>query len=220
MYEFARTTAWYSPQAQEALAVSASESDAMLVGRIAADVATIVVGVSEFSGGLTIASGGVIAGCAATLCIASPVAAAVGAGVAAVGVSTATAGAVGLGGNLALINGKGEPGLITPTGSSFTIKDLVISANQPDRNGLTYAGRALQKHGNRPGSAFPNVIGKPAQYNSLGSSIVEGILNDPGSTFTNINRKGYGNVLEVISPDGRGVRYNATTGEFIGFLEP
>jgi len=103
--EFARTNAWYSPHAQEALAVNKSESDAMLAGRVAADLATIAVGVVEFAGGVTVATGGTVAGCAATLCVASPVAIGVGAGVAAVGASTATAGAVGLGGNLALLTG-------------------------------------------------------------------------------------------------------------------
>jgi RHS repeat-associated protein len=108
--EFARTNAWYSPHAQEALAVNKSESDAMLAGRVEADLATIAVGVVEFAGGVTIATGGTVAGCAATLCVASPAAIGVGAGVAAVGASTATAGAVGLGGNLALITGNNSSG--------------------------------------------------------------------------------------------------------------
>lgn len=108
--EFARTNAWYSPHSQEALAVNQSESDAMLAGRVAADLATIAVGVVEFAGGVTIATGGTVAGCAATLCVASPAAIGVGAGVAAVGASTATAGAVGLGGNLALITGNNSSG--------------------------------------------------------------------------------------------------------------
>ena len=105
VFEFSRTNAWYSPQAQQTLAVNQSETVAMLAGRVAADVVTVIVGVAEFSGGLTIGATGVAASCATTLCIMSPAAVSVGVGVAAVGASTATAGAVGLGGNLALLTG-------------------------------------------------------------------------------------------------------------------
>ncbi len=109
-WKLTRTNVWYSPHAQEALTVNKSESDAMLAGRVAADVATIVVGVVEFAGGVTVTTGGTVAGCAATLCVASPAAISVGAGVAAFGASTATVGAVGLGGNLALLKNNNQGG--------------------------------------------------------------------------------------------------------------
>jgi len=106
VFEFAKVNAWYSMHAQEALTVTGGETNAMIFGRIAADVATIYLGVLEFNGGITISTGGTIAGCAGTACVASPAAIAVGASVAAVGVATVTSGAIGLGGNLALVKGN------------------------------------------------------------------------------------------------------------------
>jgi RHS repeat-associated protein len=105
VFEFAKVNAWYSMHAQEALTVTGGETNAMIFGRIAADVATIYLGVLEFNGGITVATGGTIAGCAGTACVASPAAIALGAGVAAVGVASAASGAIGLGGNLAFLTG-------------------------------------------------------------------------------------------------------------------
>ena len=104
--EFARTTARYSPKAQDILSVSATESDASLAGRVAADIATIAIGVVEVAGGIAIGTGGTAVACGTTLCIGGV--ATVGAGAVAVGAgaTTALAGASGLGGNIALISGK------------------------------------------------------------------------------------------------------------------
>ena|GEM_PF-2499263 len=104
VYEFARVNAWMSPQAQEALSVNATESNAMLAGRITADVSSIVVGMGEVAGGIAVGTGGTVVACGTTLCIGAVATVSVGAVMAAQGSITALAGAAGLGGNLAQIS--------------------------------------------------------------------------------------------------------------------
>lgn len=88
-----------------------------------------------------------------------------------------------------------------------------------DRNGVTEAGRALQKHSSRPGSAFPEPRGTRAQINQAGQNIVDDILTAPGAKMTKRHHARFGDVIEITAPDGRGVRYDAN-GNFLGFLEP
>ncbi|MBY0510064.1 MAG: RHS repeat-associated core domain-containing protein [Rhodospirillaceae bacterium] len=96
-----------------------------------------------------------------------------------------------------------------------SIDDLSRAAARADRNGLTKAGRGLQKHGDRPGSAFPQTKGGPNALNPTGQNVVDDILTTPGSQSTP-NRLGG---IDVIAPDGRGLRFDAD-GSFRGFLEP
>ncbi|WP_353655849.1 hemagglutinin repeat-containing protein [Erwinia sp. S59] len=81
---------------------------------------------------------------------------------------------------------------------------------------FTIAGRALQKHGSREGSAFPVAKGTPAQMNEQGQKILDGIVKNPGSTVKEGNRFGG---FDVRAPDGRGARFDPQ-GNFRGFLEP
>ncbi|WP_081077698.1 hemagglutinin repeat-containing protein [Burkholderia stagnalis] len=103
------------------------------------------------------------------------------------------------------------------------IKDLSDAAKVPDASDksgeLSAAGRALQKHGGRNGSAFPPAKGNPAAINEQGQKIVDNILNDPGRTVIQRDTGRFGNVIDVTASDGRGVRYSAD-GKFITFLEP
>lgn len=92
--------------------------------------------------------------------------------------------------------------------------DLSRAAAQLDRNGLTFAGRALQKHGDRPGSAFPRATGTSAQKNTQGQQVVDGILTNPDSRV--IVR---GDRIDIYAPDGLGVRFYPD-GNFKGLLEP
>jgi len=108
VYEFALRNAWMSSQAQEVLRVSQTESDAMIVGRIVGDILTAFVALQEIEAGIGIAGGGVVACGTGVLCVVTPEAIAVGAGVAAVGAATATSASVGLGENLAMLSGNGE----------------------------------------------------------------------------------------------------------------
>lgn len=84
---------------------------------------------------------------------------------------------------------------------------------------LTLAGRALQKHGSRPGSAFPSAKGNPSSINEQGQKIVDRILNDPNKTIIQSNTGRYGQVTDIFSSNGQGLRYDAQ-GKLIGFLEP
>ncbi|MFU8807328.1 MAG: polymorphic toxin-type HINT domain-containing protein [Bradymonadaceae bacterium] len=89
-----------------------------------------------------------------------------------------------------------------------------------DKGGsLTMAGRSLQKHGNRPGSAFPTPSGSPSNMNTQGQFVVDDILTSPHSTRTLEANPRFGEVIEVREPGGRGIRYTRE-GEFLHFLEP
>ena len=92
--------------------------------------------------------------------------------------------------------------------------------DQADQSGgLTKAGRALQKHGNRPGSAFPQPKGSQSDINTVAQEIVDDILTMPGTKIENVHSARFGQVTEVDAPDGRGLRYDSN-GILIGFLEP
>jgi filamentous hemagglutinin len=76
---------------------------------------------------------------------------------------------------------------------------------QADSSGqLSVAGRALQKHGGREGSAFPGAKGNPSDINAMGQKIADEILNNPGTTMNQSVLGRYGNVIDVIAPDGKG----------------
>jgi filamentous hemagglutinin len=77
----------------------------------------------------------------------------------------------------------------------------------------------LHKHGNRPGSAFPQPKGSPSDINKAGQAIVDDILTHPDSTIEMADSSRFGQVREVRAPDGRGLRYD-TNNILIGFLEP
>ncbi len=53
---------------------------------------------------------------------------------------------------------------------AFTVDDLALAGQQIDRSGLTKAGRALDKHGNRPDSPFPKATGTVAEKKMLRGS--------------------------------------------------
>lgn len=118
-----------------------------------------------------------------------------------------------------LIGGGGFNLLGSAKGASRSLDELSQAAMAADRGGLTSAGRALQKHGGREGSAFPGVTGGPGAINKQGQFVVDDILTSPGSTNVTRNHARFGEVTEIRAPDGRGVRYGPD-GKFIGFLEP
>jgi hypothetical protein len=96
------------------------------------------------------------------------------------------------------------------------IDDLLKASSQAYRNGLTLAGRALQKHGDRFGSVFPKGFGDLPTRNAHGQAILEGILRSSQQT-TRANRYGGFEVFNVLT--GRGARFDSL-GKFIGFLDP
>ena len=56
--------------------------------------------------------------------------------------------------------------------------------------------------------------------NASAQDVVDEILTNPGS-IQNVNNTGrFGQVIDVIAPDGRGIRFSADGKKLIGFLEP
>jgi hypothetical protein len=104
--------------------------------------------------------------------------------------------------------------------NACSLTDMATAAGQPDRGGLTRAGRALAKHGGRPGSAFPAPTGAPAAVNRQAQTIVEEILTDPNGTTVTRHHALYGTVIEVRDAARRGLRFDSTGTRFLGFLEP
>jgi hypothetical protein len=96
------------------------------------------------------------------------------------------------------------------------IAERLAAGAQEDVDGLTRAGRALEKHGSRPGSVFPRATGNIAAKNAQGQQILEEILRS-NNQRTVPNRFGGHDIFNLGS--GRGVRF-AGNGEMIGFLEP
>ncbi len=140
-------------------------------------------------------------------------------GLAAAMVDGAVFGAIGWRyGGAAGAGGGGAAGGFADHISPF-LDDLLKGGAAADRNGLTAAGRALQKHGSRPGSAFPPTTGPAATVNQAGQAELSSILNSPGVTFRAGQSGRYGAYVDVIAPNGKGARF-ASDGTFIGFLEP
>jgi RHS repeat-associated protein len=109
--EFAlRNAGWISPNGQRDLGASAYESDASIAGRLVADVATIVLGVENLTTGAATMTGGTAVACGTTLCLGATVTVAGGAALMTVGGSQVSQGAMGLGGNLALLSSNNRGG--------------------------------------------------------------------------------------------------------------
>ena len=107
----------------------------------------------------------------------------------------------------------------TKEGKDLEVEDidsLSESGKQADKNGLTRAGRALQKHGDRANSAFPNSTGTAKDRNRQGQEVLDGILGSDNKS-SKPNRFGGKDVYD--NNTGRGARYDSE-GKFKGFLEP
>jgi filamentous hemagglutinin len=87
------------------------------------------------------------------------------------------------------------------------------------KGGLTAAGRSLQEHAARAGSAFPQSQGTPEQISTTAQRIVDDTLTTPGTVATSRQSARFGSVVEVRAPDGRGLRFDEH-GNFIHFMEP
>ncbi len=144
----------------------------------------------------------------------------IGYGIPEYGNALETAGSLGLGA-YALGRGvkTGSDNLRSKKFGIWKVDELKKTAKMLDRSNLTVAGRALQKHGNREGSAFPRAKGSPSLINLQAEKIVSDILHNPKTVATQRNTGRFGKVTDVVAPDGRGLRYDST-GKFIGFLEP
>ncbi len=109
---------------------------------------------------------------------------------------------------------------LVPRGRA-AVDDLLSSASQADRGGLTRAGRSLTKHGKgaRGGNRlFPPARGNPEQINRQAQTIVEEILGNSETKVLRSTRGRFGETIEYIAPDGRGIVYDAQR-NFLFFRE-
>ena len=108
-------------------------------------------------------------------------------------------------------------------GTIPTVDQLSQAAASANRNGLTDAGRALQKHGGREGSVYTYSSQKSSVLNKEAQNIVDDILSTPGTKIeTRIitENKQRIKVIEATAPDGRAIRFNENGTKLIGFREP
>lgn len=102
-------------------------------------------------------------------------------------------------------------------------EELKLGASEINRNGLTNAGRSLQKHGGREGSVYSYSNQKASVLNQEARAIIDEILDNPNVTIK--SRTVYENrqrieVIDAKSPDGRTLRFSRDGKKFIGFREP
>ena len=104
-----------------------------------------------------------------------------------------------------------------------TVDQLSQAAASVNRNGLTDAGRALQKHGGREGSVYTYSSQKASVLNKEAQNIVDDILSNPKTIITRTTATENKKIIKVIhatSPDGRTLRFNEDGTKLIGFREP
>lgn len=121
-----------------------------------------------------------------------------------------------------VIGGVGLRVLGTAIRGIGSLDDLSRAAGVASgKNGFTVAGHALTKHaaGQRTGSsAFPVLRGNPAAINRQAQDIVDDILTAPGTTVLRSYRSRFGDTIEHVAPNGRGVVYGSD-GSFLFFRE-
>ncbi|WP_194848109.1 hypothetical protein [Candidatus Neptunochlamydia vexilliferae] len=113
-----------------------------------------------------------------------------------------------IGGAAAIGNALTQPTHVMSPTQDISIEMLAEAGKVRDRGGLTKAGRALQKHGARPDTVFPNPSGSVSETNAHGQEVLESILNHPDKKVVSNNLARHGNVIEVHAPGIGGVRYN------------
>ncbi|HEC8323247.1 TPA: hypothetical protein RG501_RS05165 [Providencia rettgeri] len=102
-------------------------------------------------------------------------------------------------------------------------EELKQAASEINRNGLTNAGRSLQKHGGREGSAYSYSNQKASVLNQEARALIDEILDNtnviirPRTIYENRKRI---EVIDAKSPDGRVLRFSIGGKKFIGFREP
>ncbi|WP_272525582.1 hypothetical protein [Providencia sp. PROV196] len=102
-------------------------------------------------------------------------------------------------------------------------EELKQATSEINRNGLTNAGRSLQKHGGREGSAYSYSNQKASVLNQEARALIDEILDNPNVIIRPRtiyeNRKRI-EVIDAKSPDGRVLRFSIDGKKFIGFREP
>jgi hypothetical protein len=105
---------------------------------------------------------------------------------------------------------------VTKTATDSAFQRMLKAGEAIDKGDLTKAGRALQKHGSRPGSVFPPATGNAAAINQQGQQVLQDILGSQNQ-LVKPNRFGGRDIFDATA--GRGVRYDGN-GNMMGFLEP
>ena len=100
----------------------------------------------------------------------------------------------------------------------FAVSDLLKAGAALDRNGLTRVRRSLQKKGSRVATRFPTASGSAAQMNEQRLNVLNAILTDPDSRSTVKPTASFGQVIEMVAPNGQGARYTSDGKTFIGFI--
>ncbi len=95
------------------------------------------------------------------------------------------------------------------------ISGRLAAGASEDINGLTKAGRALEKHGSRSGSNFPKATGNVGVKNAQGQQILGDLLRSNNQRIVP-NRFGGQDIFDINT--GRGVRFDGVD-EMKGFLE-
>ena len=95
---------------------------------------------------------------------------------------------------------------------------MLRKATSP-RRGVAPVARAIEMHAARPGSVFVSATGDQAAKNAAGEDLARGVLTNPGSVFAKSRKGRFGEVVDVIAPDGQELRFG-DGGAFIGLREP
>jgi filamentous hemagglutinin len=96
-------------------------------------------------------------------------------------------------------------------------RELLDQGNKADKNKMTRAGRALQKHSSREGTVYEKPTStKPADYNKAGQAELKKILESEGRQ---VKPNKYGGKDYTDPSSGKGARFDKD-GSFKGFLEP
>lgn len=105
----------------------------------------------------------------------------------------------------AVSNAAAQPPSLSFDDREIPISELAEAGKASDRGELTKAGRALAKHGSRPGSVFPLPMGTPVQINEQGQAMLESILNDPNK---NVIQLPSGNI-KIYNELGQGAHFTS-----------
>ena len=102
------------------------------------------------------------------------------------------------------------------------IREMSHAGTFHDRGGISKAGRALDKHGQRIDTVFPKAVGSIHEKNIQGQKVLDEILNHPDKKicFKKMRSLKYQDCIDIKLPDGRGARFSRDGKEFITFLEP
>lgn len=117
--------------------------------------------------------------------------------------------------SLRYMESSAQTTLQVPCQSPYSPGRALNAGMVADRNGFTKAGRALQKHGSRPGSVFPKAPNRAVEANKMGQAILSEIIL---STNQLVKGSRSGNLHIFDRPTGRGASY-APDGSLAGFVE-